>query len=418
MSASPFSAALAAVSGGSAPPVAAAAAHGADQDEQEDDRPLIARREHSGGFQEPRSSSQDERIRTRSFPQSLLDHAATGREVRASPGRTTWTAAPKASPRLTSSPRLASPQLASPDGMGEAERLMEQANAAAAQQLKADMREFALGNPRAGLADWGRESAWARDTGGDVGADGCGVRVLGGVWEDLWEEIQAEEQLVLRRLREGIAAREARDAALAECEELKQHIATQAETMRAQRVQTQKMQARLHTVMDARGEEQSRDRGRVERQTAQMEEARAAAMAAERECEQLRRTVATEQAEVARLRGVLEYQRAEQQQERDAAMRARSKLRAQLKAADARCVEERAEVAASLSVDSNHWQRECEKMCTLLAQAEEKAEFFETRTKCLIRAAQLGGAGVVNVLETTSPSKFPPADVRQVPDTR
>eukprot|EP01046_Picozoa_sp_COSAG06_P008414 COSAG06_NODE_425_length_15907_cov_254.424469_3_plen_400_part_00 len=399
MSASPFSAALAAVSGGSAPPVAAAAAHGADQDEQEDDRPLIARREHSGGFQEPRSSSQDERIRTRCFPQSLLDHAATGREVRASPGRTTWTAAPK-------------------DGMGEAERLMEQANAAAAHQLKADMREFALGNPRAGLADWGRESAWARDTGGDVGADGCGVRVLGGVWEDLWEEIQAEEQLVLRRLREGIAAREARDAALAECEELKQHIATQAETMRAQRVQTQKMQARLHTVMDARGEEQSRDRGRVERQTAQMEEARAAAMAAERACEQLRRTVATEQAEVARLRGVLEYQRAEQQQERDAAMRARSKLRAQLKAADARCVEERAEVAASLSVDSNHWQRECEKMCTLLAQAEEKAEFFETRTKCLIRAAQLGGAGVVNVLETTSPSKFPPADVRQVPDTR
>jgi hypothetical protein len=92
--------------------------------------------------------------------------------VRASPGRTTWTTMPRASPRASLE--------------GEAERLMEQANAAAAQQLKADMREFALSHPGAVLSDWGRQSTWARDTGGEVGADGCGVRILGGVWEHLW----------------------------------------------------------------------------------------------------------------------------------------------------------------------------------------------------------------------------------------
>jgi hypothetical protein len=49
---------------------------------------------------------------------------------------------------------------------------------------------------------------------------------------------------------------------------------------------------------------------------------------------------------------------------------------------------------------------------------QEKAEFFETRTKCLVRAAQLGGAGIVNALEATSPSKFPPDRVRPVASTR
>ena len=83
--------------------------------------------------------------------------------------------------------------------------------------------------------------------------------------------------------------------------------------------------------------------------------------------------------------------------ERDAALRSRSKLRAEVHAERVRGIEGRAEVAAALVLGSNHWQRECEKMCNLLGQAEERAEFFETRTKCLLRAADIGGAGVVNV---------------------
>lgn len=164
MSSSPFSATLAAIGGGD-PVGGAAAAAGNDrqlaQQEQRPAEPLIAR-----------EAGQDGRIRTRSFPQSLIDQAAAGQDVRASPGRTTWTTMPRASPRASLE--------------GEAERLMEQANAAAAQQLKADMREFALSHPGAVLSDWGRQSTWARDTGGEVGADGCGVRILGGVWEHLW----------------------------------------------------------------------------------------------------------------------------------------------------------------------------------------------------------------------------------------
>ena len=166
MSSSPFSATMAAIGGGSAAAVDSKGPHRLPERSLETSprqgEPLIAR-----------SRSQDERIRTRSFPQSLIDHAGSGQDVRASPGRTTWTAVPR------SSPRRGSPE-------GEAERLMEQANAVAAQQLKDDMREFALRHPSAALGDWGRESAWARDTGGEVGADGCGVRVLGGVWEHLW----------------------------------------------------------------------------------------------------------------------------------------------------------------------------------------------------------------------------------------
>ena len=336
-----------------------------------------------------RTSSQDGRIRTRSFPKALLEHAASGHAVTASPGRTTWTA----QARLHE-------QTASPDGTGgtgDAMRLMEAANAAAAQQLKADMREFVLGHPRAGLADWARESVWARDTGGDVSEGGASVRVLGGVWEDLWQQIQSEEQPILRRLREGVAALEARDAALAECEELKQHLASQAERRQAERTQAQKMQARLHTVMQAREDEQGRDRGRAEVQTLQLAEARSAAATAARECEQLRSALGAEKAEVARLREVLSYHSKEQQDERDAALRSRSKLRAEVHAERVRGIEGRAEVAASLVLGSNHWQRECEKMCNLLGQAEERAEFFETRTKCLLRAADIGGAGVVNV---------------------
>lgn len=184
------------------------------------------------------------------------------------------------------------------------------------------------------------------------------------------EEIQTEEQQFLRRLREGVAAAAARDAALAECEELKVHLAAQNEALRAQKIQTQKMQARLHTVMQAREEEQSRDRQRIEMQNLQMEDARSAAAAAKEECEKLRSTLAAERAEVARLREVLNYQYNEQQKERHDAMRSRSKLRAELKATEARFAEERAEARAEVAVDSNHWQRECEKMCTLLAQAE------------------------------------------------
>ena len=176
------------------------------------------------------------------------------------------------------------------------------------------------------------------------------------------EEIQTEEQQFLRRLREGVAAAAARDAALAECEELKVHLAAQNEALRAQKIQTQKMQARE--------EEQSRDRQRIEMQNLQMEDARSAAAAAKEECEKLRSTLAAERAEVARLREVLNYQYNEQQKERHDAMRSRSKLRAELKATEARFAEERAEARAEVAVDSNHWQRECEKMCTLLAQAE------------------------------------------------
>lgn len=161
MSSSPFSATLAAINGGAEGP--AVGCNESHKQQQAD--PLIAR--------QVGARSQDGRIRTRSFPQSLIDQAASGHEVKASPGKTTWTAVPRASPRN-----------ASPEG--EAESLMEQANAAAAKQLKEDMREFALGHPSAGLNDWGRESAWSRDTGGEVDADGCGVRVLGGVWERLW----------------------------------------------------------------------------------------------------------------------------------------------------------------------------------------------------------------------------------------
>ena len=350
-----------------------------------------------------RTGSQDGRIRTRSFPQALLEHAASGHEVTASPGRTTWTAQARLHERQ-----------ASPDGTGatdDAMRLMEAANAAAAQQLKADMREFVLGHPRAGLADWGRKSVWARDTGGDVSQDGASVRVLGGVWDDLWQQIQTEEQLILRRLRAAVAATEARDAAQAECEELKEFLASQAESIRAQKLHAQKMQARLHSVMQAREDEQGRDRSRAEVQTLQLAEARSAAATAAMECEQLRSALVTEKAEVERLREVLAFHSKEQQQERDTALLSRSKLRAEVKAAEVRGVEGRAEVTASLAVGSNHWQRECEKMCNLLAQAEERAEFFETRTKCLIRAASIGGAGVVNVLETTSASKFPPRPV-------
>lgn len=160
MSSSPFSATLAAIGGGDPVGPATGEARQPEQQEQQEQQltdPPVA---------------QDGRIRTRSFPQSLIDQAAAGQDARASSVRTTWTTAPRALPH------------ASPEG--DAERLMEQANAAAAQQLKADMREFALGHPCAGLSDWGRESTWARDTGGEVGADGCGVRVLGGVWEHLW----------------------------------------------------------------------------------------------------------------------------------------------------------------------------------------------------------------------------------------
>ena len=164
MSSSPFSATLAAIGGGD--PMGAKDQR-LNQRERQPSEPAIAR----GAAGLP--PHQDGRIRTRSFPQSLIDQAAAGQDVRPSPGRTTWTAAPRASPRHESAE-------------GEAERLMEQANAAAARQLKDDMREFALGHPGAGLSDWGRESTWARDTGGEVGADGCGVRVLGGVWENLW----------------------------------------------------------------------------------------------------------------------------------------------------------------------------------------------------------------------------------------
>jgi hypothetical protein len=167
MSSSPFSATLAAIGGGDAVGPATGKDRRPGQQEQRPVEPLIARE-----AERRRLRSQDGRIRTRSFPQTLIDQAAAGQDVRASPGRTTWTTVPKASPR------------ASPEG--EAERLMEEANAAAAQQLKADMRQFALGRPGASLSDWGRESMWARDTGGEVGADGCGVRVLGGVWEHLW----------------------------------------------------------------------------------------------------------------------------------------------------------------------------------------------------------------------------------------
>lgn len=162
MSSSPFSATLAAIRGGE---LAVDGAKGFQQGRQHQAEPLIVR--------QARALSQDERIRTRSFPQSLIDHAASGSDVKASPGRTTWTAVPRASPRQESSD-------------GEAESLMVQANAAAAQQLKNDMRDFVLEHPSASLSDWGRESAWASDTGGEVGADGCGVRVLGGVWELLW----------------------------------------------------------------------------------------------------------------------------------------------------------------------------------------------------------------------------------------
>jgi hypothetical protein len=148
------------------------------------------------------------------------------------------------------------------------------------------------------------------------------------------------------------------------------HLNAQAEAMRAQKIQAQKMQARLHTVMQAREEEQSRDRQCIERQTLQMEEARSAAAAAKAECEELRSTLTAERAEVARLREVLEYQYNEQQKERHDALRSRTRLRTELKATEARFVEERAEARAEVAVDSNHWQRECEKMCTLLAQAE------------------------------------------------
>lgn len=190
------------------------------------------------------------------------------------------------------------------------------------------------------------------------------------------EEIQSEEQTLLRRLREGVAAARARDAALAECEELKAHLGAQAEAMRAQKVQAQKMQARLHTVMQSREEEQSRDRQRIELQTLQMEAARCAAAAAKQECEELRSTLAAEQAEVTRLREVLAYQYNEHQKERHDAMRRASRLRAELKAAEARVAEERAEARAEVAVDSNHWQRECEKMCILLARAEVGTKSF------------------------------------------
>lgn len=257
---------------------------------------------------------------------------------------------------------------------------------------------------------------------------------------------------MLRRLRGGIAAATARDAALAECEELKAHLAAQAEAIRAQKVQTQKMQARLHTVMQAREEEQSRDRQRIDLQALQMEEARLAAAAAKKECEELRSLLAAEQLEVTRLREALECQHNERQKEHHDAMRARSKLRSELKETEARFAKKTAEERAVVIADRKHWQQECEKMCTLLAQAEvsdpgmlhanahahtlystlsysrdavnrahclqEKAEFFEARTKCLVRAAHLGGAGVVNVLEAASPSTFPPHLVRPVPDTK
>lgn len=163
MSSSPFSATLAAIGGGD--PMGAKD----PRLEQRAGRPPDLTTRDAAGLPQ----HQDGRIRTRSFPQSLIDQAAAGQDLRPSPGRTTWTTAPRASPRYASAE-------------GEAERLMEQANAAAARQLKDDMREFALGHPGAGLSDWGRESTWARDTGGEIGADGCGVRVLGGVWETLW----------------------------------------------------------------------------------------------------------------------------------------------------------------------------------------------------------------------------------------
>lgn len=161
------------------------------------------------------------------------------------------------------------------------------------------------------------------------------------------------------------------------------HLAAQAEALRAQKIQTQKMQARLHTVMQAREEEQSRDRKRIDLQTLQMEEARSAAAAAKAECEELRSTLAAERAEVARLREVQEYQYNEQQKERHDAMRSQSKLRAELKAAEARFAEERAEARAEVAVDSNHWQRECEKMCTLLAQAEVSTSTCSTSNQVI-----------------------------------
>ena len=274
--------------------------------------------------------------------------------------------------------------------MRDAVELMESANAEAREGLLADMRAYALANPRATLADWGRESEWARDTGGEG-------RVQGGVWEVLWEQTQSDELSVLRRLREGAAAAESRDAALAECAELNKLLDEQSESQRQLRASQAKLQARLHTVLEAREDEQRSEGARAAAQEARLQQA-------ERASESLRRELAERTEECAQLRQSLAYHVEEQAVQRDAAMRTRTKLSNELKAAQARASDELSSLTKDLALDSAHWQGECEKMCLLLAQAEDKADFFKQRTECLIRAAAVGGASVVNALEASSPS--------------
>ena len=244
--------------------------------------------------------------------------------------------------------------------MRDAVELMESANAEAREGLLADMRAYALANPRATLADWGRESEWARDTGGEG-------RVQGGVWEVLWEQTQSDELSVLRRLREGAAAAESRDAALAECAELNKLLDEQSESQRQLRASQAKLQARLHTVLEAREDEQRSEGARAAAQEARLRQA-------ERASESLGCELAKRTEECAQLRQSLAYHVEEQAAQRDAAMRTRTKLSNELKAAQARASDELSSLTKDLALDSAHWQGECEKMCLLLAQAEDKAE--------------------------------------------
>ena len=153
------------------------------------------------------------------------------------------------------------------------------ANSLACGQIRADMRRYVVDHPRASLGDWALVSKWAEGTGGDLDElTGVPLRVTGGTWRRIWDEVQATEEPILLRLCQAEDAhRQVAEQAKAlatragRCAAIEAELEAEQATSRRLRLDAAKMQERLHAVLQARKDEQAAEKALIDQQHQEME---------------------------------------------------------------------------------------------------------------------------------------------------